>query len=247
MQNAAAVLGSALAVVLVVVVPIRGYRRYVALRDLGPDPAARSAMLRRSNLVKWAMALAALGVWALSGQGDKVVWWGPYAWWLGAALLVGVAVGAWRIRRLVGSPDGRVRLSRAAAGFTSLLPGTDEERRRFVGVAVTAGVTEEILYRAYLLGYLAWLWPSAPGWVLCALGGLSFGTLHAYQGWRGTFATAVLGFAFGIVYLGGGLLVVMAIHTLIDLRLLLIPVEVVAQLRAAAPTDDPATSPPELG
>ncbi len=158
-------------------------------------------------------------------------------------VLVVVALGGVRIHRLARSPAHRSRLVHASRGFASLLPITEAERRQFALTAVTAGVTEEVVYRAFLIAYLHWLWPAASAFEVCLVAGALFGLVHLYQGVRGVIVTAVLGVGLGIVYLAGGLLVVMVIHTLIDLRLLLLPADVATELAAAhapEPTHDPA-------
>ena len=58
--------------------------------------------------------------------------------------------------------------------------------------------------------------------VICAL---IFGLLHLYQRWVGVLAATVLGLVFATLYvLSGSLLLVIALHALIDLRsLVLLP------------------------
>jgi hypothetical protein len=90
-------------------------------------------------------------------------------------------------------------------------------------LAVTAGVTEEIAYRAFLVAVIAWLVPM-PLAAAGALAGVAFGLTHLYQGWRGVIGTGAIGIVFGLAYPSVGLVALVVVHTLFDLRLLLLPV-----------------------
>jgi len=97
-----------------------------------------------------------------------------------------------------------------------LLPHTDREATVFRGLAVTAGVCEEIVFRGWLIAYLAAfvsLWPAA------VIGGVAFGIAHAYQGVPGMMKTGATGVLTGLLYVGtGSLLWSMLIHAAIDLH-----------------------------
>jgi membrane protease YdiL (CAAX protease family) len=103
------------------------------------------------------------------------------------------------------------------------------ERRTWILVAITAGVTEELLYRGFVLWVLAHLFPSADTFTLLLIGGVVFGFAHLYQGTKGVVLTAIFGVVLGQVMITAGLLAAMAIHTLIDLRVLLIPADLTTE------------------
>ena len=152
---------------------------------------------------------------------------------MGAAFAVGllmpVVLGWASAKALV-----KIRAAFASLGF--LLPQGPVERLTFAAVALTAGICEEILYRGFLLHvfhadlHLPVLW--AAGVAVAA-----FGIAHSYQGAKGILATTVLGAVFmGLYLLTRTLIPCMLLHTLIDLRpLLLLP-------REGTPFDDPAIS-----
>ena len=96
-------------------------------------------------------------------------------------------------------------------------------------VSITAAVTEELLYRGFVLWVLAQLMPSVDTFTLLVIGGLIFGFGHLYQGAKGVALTALLGVVLGEVVIAAGLLSAMAVHTLIDLRVLLIPSDLATQ------------------
>ena len=85
--------------------------------------------------------------------------------------------------------------SLANTGF--LLPNGPLESLLWIGVAITAGVCEEIVYRGYLQPQLWALSGSLP--LSIALQALIFGVAHVYQGWRPAVITAVYGLVFGLL------------------------------------------------
>ena len=99
------------------------------------------------------------------------------------------------------------------------LPRTTEELRWFVLVCITAGVCEEVLYRGFLIAYLA-VWPlKASGLTAILFSSLMFGTAHLYQGVKGIVVTGIVGLVMAILFLWtGNLILPMVFHTLIDLR-----------------------------
>lgn len=102
-----------------------------------------------------------------------------------------------------------------------LLPNSPLEMALFSGVAISAGVCEEIIYRGYLLRYLqASPWGFPLGWSLLASSAV-FGLAHLGQGVKGLLATAFIGLILGGLYIGtGSLLFPILVHALIDLRAL---------------------------
>jgi membrane protease YdiL (CAAX protease family) len=115
-----------------------------------------------------------------------------------------------------------------------MLPRTRAERWSFAALAVTAGITEEVIWRGFGLGLLFMLLPHAPVAVPIVLAALAFGWAHLYQGWTGVLATAVLGGLFAWLYWAtDSLLLPMLLHVLIDLRAALVRV--------------PADTPPTVG
>ncbi|WP_214823824.1 CPBP family intramembrane glutamic endopeptidase [Exiguobacterium algae] len=98
-----------------------------------------------------------------------------------------------------------------------LLPRTSSEEQVWKAVSVTAGVTEEFIFRGVLL-YTLTLYFDASHLTLAIIGGLLFGMAHAYQGLRGVITTGVVGVGLGALYLAMGILwPVMVIHALLDL------------------------------
>jgi membrane protease YdiL (CAAX protease family) len=97
-----------------------------------------------------------------------------------------------------------------------LLPNGPLESLLWVGVAIMAGVCEEVVYRGYLQPQLWALSGSLP--LSIALQALIFGVAHVYQGWRPTIITAVYGLVFGLLAAWRKSIVPGAIaHSIVDL------------------------------
>ncbi len=98
------------------------------------------------------------------------------------------------------------------------------EFRLFPLVCVTAGVCEEVLFRAFLLSYLSEGAFRLGAWPAIAAACVVFGVAHFYQGFAGVMVTAALGFGLAMMYLWtGSLAAPMVLHALIDLRAWLVP------------------------
>jgi len=135
-----------------------------------------------------------LGVW-LRGVPLKSLIGGRWARWKDFWIDVGVAFLFWLVVSTV-----LVLLSNAlrfnpteAASF--LLPQTVPEMIMWIGVAVSAGFCEELLFRGYLQRQCLALTQNVAAAVI--LQGLIFGVPHAYQGARGVIVISVYGMLFG--------------------------------------------------
>ena len=105
-----------------------------------------------------------------------------------------------------------------------LSPATRRERWLFAGLSVTAGITEEFIYRGIALTTLAgwpWLQPWGGPWPAAAVVAAAFGLGHGYQDGLGMMRAGVLGFLLAIpMLLTGSLLPGMAAHAALDLTVL---------------------------
>jgi membrane protease YdiL (CAAX protease family) len=112
----------------------------------------------------------------------------------------------------------------AIGDIRSLLPRERGELKFGAGLALTAGVVEELLFRLALPALLFGVFGS--GIVAFTVAALVFGLLHIYQGPQGMLFAFLLGVVFTALYLLSGTIVVpIVLHALIDLRsLVLIPV-----------------------
>jgi membrane protease YdiL (CAAX protease family) len=104
-----------------------------------------------------------------------------------------------------------------------LIPTTARERWLFVAVAISAGICEEIVFRGWLLFTLHMPF-GLSGTALIVLASLLFGLCHIYQGPTGVFGATLAGALLAALYIATGtLLVPIVLHSLIDLRVALLP------------------------
>lgn len=81
----------------------------------------------------------------------------------------------------------------------------------------TPGVTEEIIYRGFLIFAFAFLFPHLSIWLIILLASLLFGLAHTYQGLiTGVLRTTIFGMLFSILYIAlGSILPLIVFHFLI--------------------------------
>jgi uncharacterized protein len=173
--------------------------------------APRSALYASTALGLWALAALVLAGALLSGWGTAALgltWPGTasFAAWTAAASLAGAALLA--LAPALGLPESPL--------LHHLLPRTAGERAAFAGVSVTAGVTEELVFRGFLVTALIVIVGSPLAAALIAAA--AFGLSHAYQGRVGALRAAVLGLLLTVPFLAtGSILAPMAAHVLLDL------------------------------
>jgi membrane protease YdiL (CAAX protease family) len=116
--------------------------------------------------------------------------------WSGVATMAGVLVLV--VGRIVSGLAGW----RETDLVRVLMPSNRAERAGFILVSMTAGIGEELTYRAFLLGLLTAAF-GAP-WTAAALTSIAFGLLHAYQGPLGMVRTGSIGFVLAAIVLATG-------------------------------------------
>lgn len=135
----------------------------------------------------------------------------------GVGLLIAIVLPFILLRRA--SPDDVPKLGDIGA----LLPRTRGELPYGAGLALSAGVFEELMFRLALPALVFGIWPDGP--IAFALATLLFGALHLYQKWVGVLTATILGVVFVYLYLvSGTILLPIVVHVLVDLRsLVLLP------------------------
>lgn len=183
--------------------------------------------------------------WVASGVGTLV------ALGVGALVLVGLVVPVLALRR---TPIDEIP---TIGNIGALLPRARGELPYGAGLALSAGVFEELLFRLALPALLYGITGSAL--VSIAVSIVLFGLLHLYQGPAGVIATTILGALLTALYLvTGTILAPIALHVLLDLRsLVLIPAllgtawarpdaaRVDRRARAVPPTPETESTTPE--
>ena len=102
--------------------------------------------------------------------------------------------------------------------FSEILPVTNNEKRVWNYVSLTAGITEEIIYRGFLLFALSYLFPEFSIFFIIIFSSIFFGLAHTYQGFiTGVVRTTVIGIIFSVLYIGiGSIFPLIIFHFLVD-------------------------------
>ena len=133
---------------------------------------------------------------------------------IGITLIAGTFLLYHRQGKAVARATGRAAIRRAIAPLAWFLPHDVAERTLFRMVSVTAGVTEEWLFRGFLLALFT------PGMGVAGAivaSSVLFGVGHAYQGPAGIVRTGIVGLVLaGITWATGSLVPAIVIHAMVD-------------------------------
>lgn len=212
----------ALALLLAVFFPVRsatfGYARL--RRAAEPDvPRVRAMLYRQALVMQWAFVavIAALWLWQRRPFASLAVAWpsGALAPWL-AGLTAVVVIALWvQAGRFAKQPAALAAVRDRLSHIERMLPATPSELGWFRALAVTAGVCEELMFRGFLMGYLAHF---VPWWGAAVLSSVVFGVGHSYQGLRGVVQTGLVGLAMTVpVLLTRSLAIPVVLHAAGDL------------------------------
>ncbi|MCX7747459.1 MAG: CPBP family intramembrane metalloprotease [Clostridia bacterium] len=101
--------------------------------------------------------------------------------------------------------------------FKCMFPTTRKEKHAWTLVSLSAGITEEILYRGFLIYLLGSFFPGLPLILIIVISSFIFGLGHTYQGVSGVLRTSAMGLFFSILYICiGSILPGIIVHILID-------------------------------
>jgi membrane protease YdiL (CAAX protease family) len=205
--------------VLGVLLPLRGRQRLQKLMALGQMNSRERLSLYASTMAfQWlAVAVVAWRAWARGLTPDELglAVHGPLrillAAIVGAATLGGLQ---WLNLRRMGRSAGRSsEFMRMLA--ERILPQSRVELVPYFGLAVTAGLCEEFLYRGFAMAALTRAGLPIGGVVL--LSSVLFGLAHLYQGRGGLVSTLVIGTVFGTARIAyDGTVPVMLWHMTVD-------------------------------
>jgi len=183
---------------------------------------ARHALYRDSIILLWSLAIIALAGWLLSERPLAEIgfapvqgnWRGLAAW---AITAVVISYCVWQIGRTFVSKTARQSLRKQIGDIelTDIRPRNTAEALHFQALSVSAGITEEVIFRGVLLAAFALVMPL---WAAVILSLIAFTLPHAYQGPAGLVRVAPTGAVLtAIVLLGGSLWPAILAHILIDM------------------------------
>ncbi len=169
-------------------------------------------------LGQWLVALSLIEFWAWRGR--------PWHWILlspAAPLRLGIGMAFavllvgflyWQRVEVLKREEAIDKVRAQIESVARLLPHTPRERKAFWIVSATAGICEELLYRGFMIWYLAlWMGPIAA----VIVSSLLFGLGHIYLGWSHIPKTALAGLLFACLALASGSLwPAVLLHAAID-------------------------------
>ncbi len=175
---------------------------------------------RRNMIELWLLAVAIFVWWLWLGRAVATVGLGvPDGWvfWIGMTVVLAIAIAlGHQISVVRASADARAQVRKQFRGVPALMvPRGDRERRLWVGLSLTAGFCEEVIYRGFLIWYLMTWLPEAAAVLVSAV---VFGCAHFYLGWgTGVLRATVMGLVLGAAYLFTGTLwLPIFLHAVVD-------------------------------
>ncbi|MCI0507869.1 MAG: CPBP family intramembrane metalloprotease [Gammaproteobacteria bacterium] len=201
--------------VFAVIAPYHGWRNYPKFLDMVKrDPAATRRGLYLGNVAAlWVITFLVMGVWLAAGRPPADLGLTPLT---GLPAVISLALVLIIITIAVVFYQTVMRLDQKYnwTFVPELLPRSKQELNLFLVLSATAGITEEILFRGYLIWYL-----SQFGNVVFAviLSSLIFAVAHAYQGAKAIAVIFPVGLLFAFLYVySGSLLAPMMLHAAIN-------------------------------
>jgi membrane protease YdiL (CAAX protease family) len=214
-----------LVVYVVLVAPWLSRFKYRQLQEkvAAGIPDVRSRFYKMAVAQQAARTATVLAIWQSASIPRRALGLVAPASWQTAAQTLSILLLALVVSVVLFRYWGDWQLRRALKMVGALIPSSASERRWFAAISVGAGISEELLFRGFLLFYLSVYTPSLSSTQRIVLSSLLFGFCHLYQGWFGVLGTSALGFGFALLYVGSGsLLVPVVVHAAVDLRMLLI-------------------------
>lgn len=206
---------------LAILFPLLSWRSFplLASRIRHRGEPERIRAYRHTVLTWFGHLLLLMGMWAVADRPLGALGLRPSS---PPELLAGLALGGvmlaalrLNIARWPTTLRDRDHIERLVGNLAVLLPRSTRERRWFRAVSVNAGLSEEILFRGYLLWYLGHFAGSAAA---SAIAVLAFTVAHAYQGLRQLPGIALMGAFFVALYLvSGSIFLPIAFHAAVDI------------------------------
>jgi membrane protease YdiL (CAAX protease family) len=206
-------------IALGVLLPLRGRSRLEKLMTI-PQMGRRERLSLYASTIgfQWlAVALVAWRAWARGLTPDELGLVVHGRWRILITAIVGAAtLGTlqwFNLRRMGRSGEKARKFLEELA--QRILPQSRVELLPYLGLAVTAGLCEEFLYRGFAMAAL--IRAGLPVWGVVLSSSILFGLAHLYQGRGGIVSTLVIGTVFGTArILYDGLVPVMLWHFAVD-------------------------------
>ena len=180
----------------------------------------RVKLYKETMLMQWTMLLLVCVAWIIGGfswrnlvtiEGTKTLWLtGPFMTGFLTSIFIVTIVMVIIMRKNAKKDRSSVPV---VGDVDFMLPQTKRERIVFIFVAATAGICEEIIFRGAMTMFLLNLPFDMSLTITAIVSAIIFGSVHYYQGWKGMFVTAVLGYIMFNLYTStGSLLLPILVH-----------------------------------
>ena len=194
------------------------------LKDITFDTRMKLSLYWGNNLWMWLLTAAVCLVWWLSARSWALLGFQPAqgsngSWALLAAAIFSLLYLTDTLSDVL-TPRQRSHTRQRLREDLAFLPATAKEFFHYIFLALTAGICEEIIFRAYFIRYFQVIFASIdPTHTLAIVTpALIFGAVHFYQGWQAVVKVMSMAVLFGYIYVHtNSLWVVMGIHAGIDL------------------------------
>jgi membrane protease YdiL (CAAX protease family) len=212
-----------LAIYAVLVAPLLAVRKMRRVRAAG-TAGSKTQLYRRAIFMQIltttvVLALCIFGAIPMANLGLCLPPSWPLSLVLGGVIISYFAYTAMRLR----PKAEKFREHMRGRGGLLLSPDTKSELYWFAILCAGSGITEELLYRGFLVFYISSLMPHFNKFALVLVVSAVFGLMHVYQGWRGVTSTAVSGLLLTTLYvMTGSLLLPAVIHSLGNLQAVVI-------------------------
>ena len=168
--------------------------------------------------ILWLLSAAVVVLWISTQRSWSLLFLGPVVWWRVGIGVVLFAVFLWLglrdMRVAKKNPQALARFRPKIEPVAWMMPVTRGHMRWWIAVSITAGITEELLVRGFLVALIAHF-IGLPFAVIVAA--IIFGIGHAYQEPKNAVPTGLYGLGLNVVVLiSGSLLPAMAIHVMQD-------------------------------
>ncbi|MDG1418119.1 MAG: CPBP family intramembrane metalloprotease [Maricaulis sp.] len=198
------------------------HRKYKEWLDRQTRPDKRVPLYNKTMIQLWGLAAVTVILWFVSGRSFEALGFQNSAsigFWVITGLTAFAALYfAWNLLVMQTSPKARQGFQKqiSQAGDIDLVkPETPRELRSFLLTSVTAGITEEVVFRGFLITTLA-LW--MPIWFAGVAAASLFILAHAYQGLRGMLQLIPISLIFTVMFIvSGSLWPCIALHILVDI------------------------------
>lgn len=185
------------------------------------EPEDKIGLYHGNALLLTVFMLVVISIWRLPGRtlsGLGITW----AEWNTPVSILLLAIScfyAFDIFFQYGLRRWRKKSFQQRHAALSFVPADGRELFHFVFLALAAGIGEEIIFRGYLIHYIIFWAGNTPEGILtaCIISSALFAFLHGYQGFMSMIKIFFLAMFFaGIYVLSKSLLLVILIHTVID-------------------------------